>query len=569
MSQTPTPKDDMRAEIYRLCDLCLSDGAIDADQQQLEALLIGHAPALNDYWHYVVDSVNLRLLATAGVSVSPQSVDGSLVDVSLLERLQQSPSTGTAPIPLNAKHTTTLRVFGRMARGMDFRRHPLRLAVTTLTIVAAFWTFWAYLIHAGRSEFSDRTPSDHSIPVATLRATEDCQWPSARKPRSRGERLKAGELLHLLSGVVEVELAQGAHVRVQGPAEFELRSQNQGFLHHGLLVATVPKRAVGFTIDTPTAEIVDRGTEFGVTVAADGTTDVQVLKGLVQMRPSAGTKRRTATPLSAGSAGRVRAPVRLQAPEVETIPFDAARYAAVGAPKSDSRSAVDRNRRWSELVRRHPALVAYYPMNETAGSTVALDATTPAENGGYRSGMTLEAAGPRPPNFPAFEADNTAAKSNGLDDRLEISSLNTLSDTTYSFEVWFNYSDDSKLQYIGGRGMLGDSTFHPYDSVGLNGSRLGFFNGDVGDFNSGSLVTKDTWHHLVYTRDKNEVKVYLDGALKISGTFAIRYAASDRIVVGNRPGNDLALTGSFDELAIYNTALSADEVRWHYIVSRP
>ena len=222
------------------------------------------------------------------------------------------------------------------------------------------------------------------------------------------------------------------------------------------------------------------------------------------------------------------------------------------------------NRSWSGLVRHHPALMASYSMNETPGSSVAVDAVS-GKSGVYSAGITLGHDGPRAGSFTAFESTNTAVQFNGSDDQLEINSIATLNDTTYSYEVWFNIANVSRLQFLGGRGSKSG-----YDAVGLNGGTLLFFNGTETVLDKLS-TTPETWHHLAYTRDAKDVKVYLDGELRIRASLEISYGKSDRIVAGIRPDNALGsgLNGSLDELTVYNSALTGDEIRWHYQASRP
>ena len=70
--------------------------------------------------------------------------------------------------------------------------------------------------------------------------------------------------------------------RARGPVSWQLASQQRLQLDSGQLVAHVPARAIGFTVATPTAEVVDLGTEFGVHVDAQGQTNVQVFEGAVE-----------------------------------------------------------------------------------------------------------------------------------------------------------------------------------------------------------------------------------------------------------------------------------------------
>jgi hypothetical protein len=117
--------------------------------------------------------------------------------------------------------------------------------------------------------------------VGRLAVANNCQW--VGDPPSRiGDRLK-DRTLALRKGVVELKLDRGATVVIEGPAEFEVRSPNGGYLRRGKLVATVPLRAAGFTIQTDTVAVVDFGTEFGVKVDERERTEVQVFEGSVAL----------------------------------------------------------------------------------------------------------------------------------------------------------------------------------------------------------------------------------------------------------------------------------------------
>ena len=85
-------------------------------------------------------------------------------------------------------------------------------------------------------------------------------------------------------------------MRIEGPAEFTPRSADRIEFVRGRLVAYVPRQARGFTVGTPSAEVVDLGTEFGVEVDAQGGTDLHVIRGRVEVKPTAqpGSRRRRA-----------------------------------------------------------------------------------------------------------------------------------------------------------------------------------------------------------------------------------------------------------------------------------
>jgi len=98
------------------------------------------------------------------------------------------------------------------------------------------------------------------------------------QPKANGI-LPLGEL-RLESGIAEIEFYSGARLILEGPAVFEIDSENSCILSDGRLRAHVPPQAAGFTVTTPQIEIVDRGTEFAVSIDEDGhRTEVHCFEG--------------------------------------------------------------------------------------------------------------------------------------------------------------------------------------------------------------------------------------------------------------------------------------------------
>ena len=100
-----------------------------------------------------------------------------------------------------------------------------------------------------------------------------------------GRSLPTGSF-SIASGNVGLSFAGGALLRVEGPAELMLLSPARARLIRGKASAHVPDGAQGFTIETPGVELVDLGTEFGVSVDSSGISDVHVFDGEVEARLS-------------------------------------------------------------------------------------------------------------------------------------------------------------------------------------------------------------------------------------------------------------------------------------------
>ena len=145
-------------------------------------------------------------------------------------------------------------------------------------------------------------------------------WPPRRR-RIAGRRVAAGV------GRGRTGVPGGARVCIEGPAEFAPRSGGRVELNCGRLVAYVPAQARGFTVNTPTAEVIDLGTEFGVEVNRQGRTDLVVIKGQVEVKPVAkdAAPARRGQRVVAGQAVRVAADDRTPTP----VEFNPAKFAAV------------------------------------------------------------------------------------------------------------------------------------------------------------------------------------------------------------------------------------------------
>lgn len=108
----------------------------------------------------------------------------------------------------------------------------------------------------------------------------DPVWETA--PITPGVILPPG-LQKLKSGIAQIDFFQGARVVIEGPAEFQLISSSEASCTQGKLIAYVPQQAKGFRINTPKGSIVDLGTEFGLKVNAK-SSEVHVFNGEVELQ---------------------------------------------------------------------------------------------------------------------------------------------------------------------------------------------------------------------------------------------------------------------------------------------
>lgn len=136
-------------------------------------------------------------------------------------------------------------------------------------------------IQRGQGKLADNAGKDNSQDevIGRVSGLSDPVWSEGVKPLGFGERIRQGQTLELEGGVVELLLASGAKVTIEGPAHFEATSALETTLTRGKIAAAAPRVARGYTVLTPTAELVDIGTQFGVLVEESGDSEVHVFDG--------------------------------------------------------------------------------------------------------------------------------------------------------------------------------------------------------------------------------------------------------------------------------------------------
>ena len=118
--------------------------------------------------------------------------------------------------------------------------------------------------------------------VATVARLAGVQWSDPAMAPAAGAVLVPG-WLRFKAGLVQLEFFSGASVIVEGPAEFEIRSENEAYCQVGRFSATVPEPARGFVVGSPNVALVDLGTSFGMQVSRGGAGEVFVYQGLVRV----------------------------------------------------------------------------------------------------------------------------------------------------------------------------------------------------------------------------------------------------------------------------------------------
>jgi ferric-dicitrate binding protein FerR (iron transport regulator) len=118
--------------------------------------------------------------------------------------------------------------------------------------------------------------------VATLLEAREVVWSPAMSPIIVNDRVSP-RVIRCESGVLRLAFDSGALVTLEGPADLEILSGMHLRAYRGRITALVDGKAKGFTVETPSTNVVDRGTEFGVEIDASGRTGVVVFRGVVDL----------------------------------------------------------------------------------------------------------------------------------------------------------------------------------------------------------------------------------------------------------------------------------------------
>ncbi len=124
--------------------------------------------------------------------------------------------------------------------------------------------------------------ADGTQQVAQVTATGNASWLGA--DLEVDQELSIGEQLHLKTGTVQITYETGAVVKLYGPSLYSIDTANSGFLLSGKAYARAEtEESHGFTIKTPSAEVIDYGTEFLTHTDLDGHSQVEVTSGEVDV----------------------------------------------------------------------------------------------------------------------------------------------------------------------------------------------------------------------------------------------------------------------------------------------
>jgi len=136
------------------------------------------------------------------------------------------------------------------------------------------------------AENGSGTDDSHLPHVAQIIRLSGVQWESFADRLRVWELAEVGRSVKFVCGSMEIMFARGVHVILEGPAEMKIAGPLAVDITQGQIVVRVSKEGTGFTVNTPRGQVVDLGTEFGVTIDPREDVRVVVFDGSVDVFPA-------------------------------------------------------------------------------------------------------------------------------------------------------------------------------------------------------------------------------------------------------------------------------------------
>ena len=230
---------------------------------------------------------------------------------------------------------------------------PLTAAAAVLVTGLALWLV---------PRVGDRVPTESSAAaprqVAVVTQAVDAQWEG--EPFQTNDRVPMGRFL-LKAGLVRLQFLSGASVVIEGPAELKLTSERGGEVLSGIVTASVPPVAEGFTLIAAGWRAVDRGTVFGIDARSPERTEVHVIEGKVDMHH--GTDAAVRSTLTTGQTARLTSKSLVeQAAATAHFPSEAD---VIDRAARASQSQIEAWKRRSDTLAADPSLVLYLDFEAT------------------------------------------------------------------------------------------------------------------------------------------------------------------------------------------------------------
>jgi hypothetical protein len=458
------------------------------------------------------------------------------------------------PVPWES---VAAKIPGEVAASAGMRRWGWFAAFVSGVVVASVAAFVVAQVSGPPGDASRPTPATvaaaPSAPIAALLVDEaGAEFVAGRAPD--GVQFGPGDY-ELRSGIVHVRFAQGADVVLAGPARLAVQDAQHVRLSEGRIRVTAPPTAKGFTVATRAADYVDLGTEFGLRVdPGSGASDLYVFDGQVNVHDARSGK--VLSEVVGGESTRFVDGASAAAPAVAEDEFPTP--GAIGL------------RRWEEFereLRRDPGLLAYFPFRRTADETRLANVRegSPVADGRISGARWVSGRWPGKEAL-LFDRDADCVQLDVPSEYRELSIAAWLKVERLDFEL--NAILNSDGYESGDVHLQMTRQGHPRGGVAVGGPYT--------DQVLGNPVPLGRWTHVasVLSAEARTHRIYVNGALARERRWEERQIVRPGPCrlgdwLPKHPGESRGLRGRVDELALWNRALSEDEVQRLVEAGRP
>lgn len=318
--------DRQRDELQRLAHAYCSESLAAEDVARLESLLTDEAMQRAFLTHVEIHAGLHWLLRGAAEPIFENGGDIS----------QLTPLSVAVPQATRSRWTNYRSLF----------------AYCSAAVMLIALSVWSVVNWSGPKQSDSPVAEIEFNGIAVLRDGAELVWRDGTPAPVIGAQLDR-QALALTAGFAELEFDSGTLVVIEAPAQFEPLDALSMKLTAGRVAVRMPKGRNGFVVDCPSVQVLDEGTEFGVEVAATGSTIVQVYEGRVAANLKQADTGPRARRLDAGESlevvglGREARPTEFveerfvrQLPK-DVFPSNESRHEAVFAPFAAQKITID------------------------------------------------------------------------------------------------------------------------------------------------------------------------------------------------------------------------------------
>lgn len=434
-------------------------------------------------------------------------------------------------------------------------------------------------------------------PIAFLRTSNGCEWGSDGPPLDAiGSSVRSGDEITLNQGIAEFTLASGVTLSIEGPASLLITSPSALALQYGRLTAYVPWTVTNFKAFAAGCRLTACDAEFGVCVEG-ANADIHVFSGEVRAVTSLASDvpdvqkfDEAGSVLSDDAGAFVKGVItagRALSLTSKGKSLNVERWGQAApskfAAKLSMAGRLPITKAYIDAVLESRPL-AYWRFESLENDRIPNLAPPRGDSGPGPEGGSLKVVGTlrKTGHTDNYVAEFQPASGSYLESS---DPLKSLAKSNYSLEVWVKpshihrgtllllFSDGPPNPFGSGLELQGTAK----ESVGFKHSGAVRYvhhnpveggNPRVGT----SCLSKKPydarrWQHVVAVKEGTQMRLYIDGVLAGSASESKQLAAGLRAIVGRNCDagtRNRDFVGQLDEMAIYNRALTEEEIQSHY-----